>query len=196
MDDDHAQLMNLGGIVNAVHVVPDEAADPEQLRRAMFSLPGVASVETVGATVRAIRDLIDEFISFLDVVRGAVLLLALLIAFNSSSISADERARDHATMFAFGLPVRSVLGAAVVESFIVGVLGTALGVLFGIGLLNWLVRVLLPGTLPDLALEVEVALSTFVTAGILGVLVVSLAPLLTLRKLRRMDIPSTLRVVE
>ena len=32
-----------------------------------------------------------------------MLLLALLIAFNTASINADERAREEATMFAFGL---------------------------------------------------------------------------------------------
>jgi putative ABC transport system permease protein len=34
------------------------------------------------------------------------------------------------------------------------------------------------------------------TAVVLGVGAVALAPLLTLRRLRRMDIPATLRVVE
>ena len=37
---------------------------------------------------------------------------------------------------------------------------------------------------------------TIVTAVVLGVLAVAIAPLLTIRRLRRMDIPGTLRVVE
>ena len=32
------------------------------------------------------------------------------MAFNSSSISVDERAREHATMFAFGVPLPTVIG--------------------------------------------------------------------------------------
>ena len=36
------------------------------------------------------------------------------------SIALDERLRDNATMFAYGLPVRTVLRLAVVESLIIG----------------------------------------------------------------------------
>jgi len=43
---------------------------------------------------------------------------------------------------------------------------------------------------------IEVQGSSVVVALGLGVLAVALAPILTLRKLRRMDIPSTLRVIE
>jgi putative ABC transport system permease protein len=50
--------------------------------------------------------------------------------------------------------------------------------------------------MPDLELIVTVSLSTIATAFVLGVVAVGLAPLLTLRRLRRMDVPSTLRVME
>jgi putative ABC transport system permease protein len=41
-----------------------------------------------------------------------------------------------------------------------------------------------------------VAPATYLTAAVLGVVAVALAPVLTLRRFRRMDIPATLRVVE
>jgi putative ABC transport system permease protein len=41
-----------------------------------------------------------------------------------------------------------------------------------------------------------VSAGTVLTAVVLGVVAVALAPLLTVRRLRRMDIPGTLRVVE
>ncbi len=123
-------------------------------------------------------------------------MLAVLIAFNSTSISADERRREHATMFAFGLPVRTVLVTAMAESAIVGVLGTVLGLISGRILLQWLVRVLLPQSVPDLGVMIQVEPSTYLTAGVLGILAVALAPVLTIRRLRRMDVPATLRVVE
>ncbi len=196
LDRSHAGMLGLEGIINVVSVVPERGADTDALVRALFEQPGVASVEPVDAAAQRIRDLIGEMVDYLNVVRGAVLLLALLIAFNSSSISADERARDHATMFAFGLPTRAVLAVSVAESFLVGVLGTAIGVTSGLVLLRWLITVLLPGTMPELTIDVEVTTATLATAGILGIVAVSLAPLLTLRKLRHMDISSTLRVVE
>ena len=54
----------------------------------------------------------------------------------------------------------------------------------------------LPDTLPDLSVTVAVHPSTIVTAVLLGIVAVGVAPLLTVRRLWRMDLPSTLRVVE
>ncbi len=196
IDSSHANLMNLTGIVNQVEVEPAPGADPTELRRALFSLEGVGSVTPAAETIASIRATMDEFVGILQVIVWAVLLLAVLIAFNSSSISADERSREHATMFAFGLPTRTVLWLAVVESAIIGVLATAIGVLAGIGLTWWLVQVLFADTVPDLQLVTAIEPGTFLIAGLLGVVAVSLAPILILRQLRRMDIPATLRVVE
>ena len=50
--------------------------------------------------------------------------------------------------------------------------------------------------MPDVGLDIVVTASTVLTAVALGVIAVAVAPLLTIRRLRRMDIPGTLRVVE
>jgi putative ABC transport system permease protein len=52
------------------------------------------------------------------------------------------------------------------------------------------------GALPEHAPGVHLASSTVATAIAFGVVAVAVAPVVTLRRLRRMDIPSTLRVVE
>ena len=51
-------------------------------------------------------------------------------------------------------------------------------------------------TMPELGLEVSLSTETLATAVALGVIAVAAAPLLTIRRMRRMDIPGTLRVVE
>jgi putative ABC transport system permease protein len=63
-------------------------------------------------------------------------------------------------------------------------------------LLDWLVTSLLPETFPDLGIITAVSGTTWLTAVVLGVVAVTIAPLFTVRKLRRMDVPSTLRVME
>jgi putative ABC transport system permease protein len=196
LDLDDSAIANLDGIVNGLSVEPAAGATVEDVQRDLFGREGVASVQPVAALITTIREAIDESIGLLDVVEVMVLVLALLIAFNSSSISADERARDHATMFAFGLRLRTVVRMAVVEHAVIGVLGTAVGVATGYALLGWIFRFLLPTTLPELGITVDVAGGTLVTAAALGIVAVSLAPVLTVRKLRRTDLPSTLRVVE
>jgi putative ABC transport system permease protein len=196
MGPDGAKLMGLQGVTNTVVVEPAEGVTLARLERGLFGKPNVASVQPVREYTTTIRKEIDRALGILTIVEAAVLLLALLIAFNSASINNDERARDHATMFAFGLPTRSVLRMAVVESAIVGVLGTAFGLLVGWLLVGWIATSLLGETFPDLGITTYLSPSTIAVALGLGILAVALAPVLTIRKLRRMDIPSTLRVME
>jgi len=79
---------------------------------------------------------------------------------------------------------------------LIGALGTAIGVGVGLLVVRWVVTTTLRTTMPDMGLDVAISAGTLVTAIALGVLAVAIAPLLTVRRLRRMDIPGTLRVVE
>ncbi len=45
-------------------------------------------------------------------------------------------------------------------------------------------------------MDVAVTAATFVTVIVLGVVAVAVAPLFTVRRMRRMDLPGTLRLVE
>lgn len=196
LDLGRADLMGLAGASNVVYAEPAAGRTVAEVQRALFAEPGVVSVQPVGATARVFRELVEQFLGLLGIAQLAVVALAVLIAFNSASINADERAREYATIFAFGVPVRTVLRMAMVESVVIGLVGTALGLLAGRGVLQWLVDVLLPKTIPDITVTVALSGDTFAKALALGVVAVGLAPLLTARRLMRMDLPSTLRVVE
>ncbi len=196
MDFRDASLMNLAGITNTVVVDPARRTSSDAVKRGLFGTPGVASVQPITAYTDTVRQQLRSALGILRVVEAAVLLLALLIAFNSASINADERAREEATMFAFGLRVRTVLRIATVESLVIGLFATALGLGVGWLLLDWLVTGLLPQTYPDLGIVTAVSTGTWIIATTLGVVAVTVAPLFTVRKLRRMDVPSTLRVME
>ncbi|MGZ6885773.1 MAG: FtsX-like permease family protein [Acidimicrobiia bacterium] len=195
-DQDGTARTNLAGITNMVVVDPKPGVGAARVERALFPVAGVASVQPVTEVADTIRKELDRSLGILSVVEGVLLVLALLIAFNTASINADDRAREHATMFAFGLPARTVMAMDVTESFLVGLLGTGIGIGVGWWLLSWLTTSLLATTVPDLGIATTVTSATVVLAVLMGVVAVSLAPLLTLRKLLRMDVPSTLRVVE
>ncbi len=49
---------------------------------------------------------------------------------------------------------------------------------------------------PDLAVEMAIAPGTLIAAALAGVVALAPAPVVTLRRLRLMDVPSTLRVME
>jgi putative ABC transport system permease protein len=191
-----AESLGLTGVVNRLQLLPAESVDADQLRTALFGQQAVATVEDVVSTSQRFDEALEQFVGVLVIMGGAVLLLALLIAYNSSSISVDERARDHATMMAFGLPVRQVLGMLTVESLAVGVLGSLLGLAGGFGMTSWMVNAILTDTLPDFGVLPVVGAGTVVQALVVGVAAVAVAPSLTLPRLRRLDVPATLRVLE
>lgn len=194
MDRSATKLFGLAGAVNYLQALPVEAVGEAQ--RALFGRPGVAAVQPVGATTEVLRDAIAQADAIFRVAQAGVLLLALLIAFNASSISADERRREHATMFAFGVPVRTVLRIALIENFVIGCVATAAGFAGGLALVGWVVNVVTPRTLPDVATRTVIAPESIALTFALGVVAVTVAPLLTLRRLRRMDVPSALRIME
>ena len=63
-------------------------------------------------------------------------------------------------------------------------------------MLWWVVNVTAAETMPEIGLQVELTPTTLFTVIILGILAVALAPLFTARRMRRMDLPGTLRVME
>lgn len=195
LDTSQADLFGLRGATNLLTVVPSSGTGQASLQRELFDRPAVASVEAATGFSQAIDDSLEKFTGILRLLEIVALLLVLLIAFNTASLNTDERAREHATMFAFGLPQRTVLRMAVTENALIGLLGTALGLGFGYLAVDWLVG-RLATVIPDIGMTATLSTETVVTTLALGVLVVGLAPLLTVARLRRMDIPAALRVVE
>jgi putative ABC transport system permease protein len=122
--------------------------------------------------------------------------MAFLIAFNSTSINVDERVREISTMFAFGLPVRTVTRMQMLENLVIGILGTLVGVALGWEVLRAMLVARVEEQLAEFELIVTLSTTTLVISMILGVLVVALTPLLSIRRMMRMNIPDTLRVME
>jgi putative ABC transport system permease protein len=196
MDPAAAESFGVAGAVNSVEVVPADGLTPDEAKRALFGLPGVASIDSAATLNESLEEGLDDFAAVIRVVTVIAVILVLLIAFNSTAINVDERAREHATMFAYGLPVRTVLRLAVIESLIMGILATALGIAIGVGILSWVVNSSLEEILPDLGVIASLSGTSILLAGVAGAGAMALAPLLTTRRLRRTDIPSTLRVLE
>lgn len=196
VDIRHADLTGLEGVTNLVNVVPAAGSTVDQVEEEMFALEVVALAQPVSDISEAVRDFIESFTEVLQIFEGLVLLLALLIAFNAAGINLDERARDYATMFAYGIPVRTVLRMTVIESALIGLAGTLLGILGGLVVLRWLLAVTATTTLEDIGLDIVLEPRTIALVVVLGIIAVALAPLLTVRKLRRMNISATLRVME
>ncbi|MCL4250594.1 MAG: FtsX-like permease family protein [Anaerolineae bacterium] len=196
MDFRQAEMMGLAGLVNALQVTPAPGVTQDQVQQALFDQFGVASVQPVSAVIRVFEDLIGEFVAIFSVMQVAAVILAVLIAYNSTSINIDERRRDMATMFAFGTRVRTALRVEIVEHLLTSIFGTALGCVLGFAFLVVLLTQVFDVVIPDIEMTITVQPLTLLVALVIGVLVAVLTPILNLRKLIGMDIPSTLRVME
>ncbi len=196
MDNTHMGILNVTGVTNRITAVAVPGAPIIDIKEQLFPINGIVSVATVVEEANLAEDLINQFISVIRLMQLVPLLLAILIAYNTANIAMDERRREHATMAAFGVPYRTIMRMAVVESTILGVIATVVGAILGFGLLLYIVEVIFPMTSPDLGLVITFTPTSVLTVIILGVIAVGLAPLLTIRRLRRTDIPSTLRVME
>jgi len=82
------------------------------------------------------------------------------------------------------------------EGALLGALGTAVGVAVGLLVVRWVIATTVSSTMPEIGMDVAVSGGTTVAAVLLGVVAVAVASLLTERRLRHMDIPGTLLVVE
>jgi putative ABC transport system permease protein len=196
MSTGDASRFGLTGTSNTLQLEPKSGVDAQAIQWSIFGLPGVAAAQPVAATQQLLKDETRQFVEILRIAEIIVLLLAVLIAFNSTSLTTEERRRDYATMFAFGLPLRRVVKIIATETFVIGVLATTFGTGLGYLLLRWITQSTVASTSPDLAIDPYLATGTIVIAVVVGVVAVTLAPLLTVRKLRHMDVPSTLRVLE
>ena len=191
-----ADGLGLGGLANRVSLVPAPGRRSLDVQRALIGVPGVAAVQRASATTDAVDDRMSQFDDILFVVVGIALVMALLMAYNTSALNADERIRENATMFAFGVPLRRVVRLGVSEGLLVGALATVVGSVAGYLLLRWIAFSSMPETMPDVGMLLAVKPLTIVEALLAGLVTVALAPLFTRRRLRRTDIPSALRVVE
>ena len=132
----------------------------------------------------------------LKIVQFIVLFLALLIAFNTASINMDDRAREHATIMAFGLPVSKIMLMSIIESATLGLLASIAGLGIGFLLLDYFINTVFASALPEIGMYLAVSTATYATTIILGVFAVGIAPIFAIRKLTKTNIPSTLRILE
>ena len=191
-----AAAMGLNGLVNRVSVVPAAGRTAGDVKRALLALPAVTAVQGAAAMTDAVNQTMSQFTEVLIVTVVIAIVMALLIAYNAAAINAEERTRETATMFAYGIRPHSVIGGNMLEALLIGTAATIVGIAAGYGILRWITGVSMRSTMPDLGILISISGATYALAVLAGIISVSLAPLLMFRRLRRTDVPSALRVVE
>ncbi len=193
---EQASFTGLDDLTNMLVVTPGQDITPAEIRQHLFIHPVIFAIDEATMFTEAIDRLLDVFINMLRIMQGVVLFIAFLIAFNSTSINIDDRIREVSTMFAFGTRPHMVTRMQIGENVLLGILGTALGGILGWIALKQMMAARMEVMLENIDLLVIISPMSLSLAVLLGVGVVALTPLVSARKLKRIDIPSTLRVIE
>ena len=197
MDLSQTSTWGFGGLANIVTGVPADGSSLNDVKRSLFgSGKGVSLVQGLGETFQSLEDSLQQSQGVFFITRIFVIFLVMLIAFNTANISVDERSRDHATMFAYGIPVRRVIANLSVEGLLLGVVAVVLGGLFGYAILLWMALFQMPAAIPDIGMIVSVSWWEMALSFVLALAAIALAPVFPGRKLKKMFIPGQLRVME
>lgn len=170
------------GYIDAVIVVGDGTLDDRALAdKITASLSGYKEIETLtGAEItQETQDQIGEVLDFFSIFLRIFALIALGVAtfviYNVFSITAAQRMRESALLRAIGASKGQVTRALLMESAAVGVIGSAVGIVAGMGLSRGL-RAMLQAFGVDLpARGLVVTSSAIVTTLIIGVIVTLIA---------------------
>ncbi|MEY4175839.1 MAG: hypothetical protein RI900_3004 [Actinomycetota bacterium] len=173
------------GFVDAVLVKGDGSVPADQVVASIRAAldPDVAETLTSAEITAQAQTQVQKSLSFLTVFLGIFSLIALgvgmFVIYNVFSITAAQRQRENALLRALGASRRQVTTAMLLEAATVGVIGSLLGLVGGVGLAAGIKQLLdsLGYQIParGLALESPTVVITLV-AGVTASLVAALGP--------------------
>lgn len=173
------------GFVDAILIQGDGSLNDEELAKSIqAALPAEAKLETLtGAqitteTTSQIKTVLGFFTTFLKTFSFIALGIGCFVIYNVFSITAAQRQRESALLRAIGANRRQVTIALLVEALIIGILGSVLGFVTGIGLSQALSALLnaLGLEIPSSGLTIE--LNAIIFTVIVGTVITVLSAVL------------------
>ncbi len=195
-DISNNHIFNFTGLINSVMILPKAGVTETSIQKNFFTLPGYNGVQSIIALRKVYEELIEIFKSIFNVLQYVVMILALLLVYNTTLVNIDERTRELATMAAFGTPIRTTTWILMLESMIIGILGTLSGFLFLAPLVLDVLEARVDEAMNEVWITAFLYPESITVIILIGVVLVTLTPLLSIHKLMKMDLPSALRVVE
>jgi putative ABC transport system permease protein len=176
------RIFDKSGKLDEIAVAARSGVSDQQLVEEIRDvLPPNTEVQTAEQQARTDAEDTNEFISFLQTFLlafgGIALFVGAFVIANSLSITIAQRTREFATLRTVGASRRQVLGSIILESLVVGVIASVIGLFLGLGLaraLFWLFD-LAGFTLPNTGLLFQTR--TVVVALLVGVIVTLAASL-------------------
>lgn len=177
---------------NLLRVWLTPGADPQTVRRRVIERLGTASgyfVLTGRAFVEGIRDVLAQFFRAAWLVIVVAALIGVIGIVNTQVASVLDRSRDNATLRTIGIPARDLARGVFIECGLLGalggLLGVAVGLVFGVQVLTWTIRLLTGWRIP-----MELPLGQLAGAVVLAILVSAVAGWVPARVVTRLRIRS------
>jgi putative ABC transport system permease protein len=127
------------GVVDSILLSGADGVDQAALRAAVGPvLPPTAQVQTAAANDRFDLGSFKDFLGIFQKALVAFGLIALFVGsfiiFNTLSITVAQRSREFALLRTIGASRRQILRSVVLEAIVIGLVGSVVGILFGLGL--------------------------------------------------------------
>ena len=131
------ELLEREGQYDAISVAATEGMTEDELVAAIAPVlpPGVTVVSASAEAAEAV-DEVNEFTAifryFLLVFAGIALFVGAFVIFNTFSITVAQRTREFATLRTIGASRRQILGSVILESLIIGLVASLVGLGLGV----------------------------------------------------------------
>ncbi len=166
------------GFVDAILISGDGSASDEELAKAInVVIPSSYKTETLtGAEItKETQDQIGSALSFFSILLSTFSYIALgvgsFVIYNVFSISAAQRQRENALLRAIGASKKQVTRALMIESVVVGLFGSTIGLFAGIGLSKALSALLKAASIDLPSGDLVVPSSAIVNTIVVGLIV-------------------------
>ncbi|MGH1564342.1 ABC transporter permease [Mumia sp. DW29H23] len=191
-DTAYAQQLFLDGkdVYNQVSLTTADGVTQQKLAyEADKILPDGLEAVTGDAAAAQAEDLIGEILGFLTTILLVFASIAIIVGtfliINTFSILVAQRSRELALLRALGASRRQVSRSVLLEAFVVGLVGSTLGVLLGIGLAQGLTALFKSFGLDVSETPLVIAPRTWVVGYVVGLLVTLVAAYLPARRASR-----------
>jgi putative ABC transport system permease protein len=166
------------GFVDAILISGDGSVSDEKLAQAINAvIPSSYKTETLtGAEItKETQDQIGSALSFFNILLSTFSYIALgvgsFVIYNVFSISAAQRQRENALLRAIGASKKQVTRALMIESVVVGLFGSTIGLFAGIGLSKALSALLKAASIDLPSGDLVVPSSAIVNTIVVGLIV-------------------------
>jgi putative ABC transport system permease protein len=175
------EVLDIAGFTTVSVAAKEGVAQEVLVAKLTTAVPDTVQVRTGSAQAQADKQGIESFVSFIRgfllAFGGVALLVGSFVIFNTLSITVAQRVRELATLRTLGASRRQVLRSVVLESLVLGLVASVVGLFAGFGLAKGLSALFKTLGLDLPQADPVYATRTFVVALVVGVLVTVLAGL-------------------